>query len=55
MSRPKSRTAPVSTGTSPTMAFTRVDFPAPFGPRTVRISPNARSRLAPRTIASPGS
>ena len=55
MSRPKSRTVPVSIGTRPTMAFTSVDFPEPFGPSTVRISPARTARLAPRTIASPGS
>ena len=55
MSRPKSRTVPVATGTSPTMAFTSVDFPEPFGPRTVRISPERTARVAPRTIARPGS
>ena len=39
MSSPRSFTAPLRTETRPNMAFTRVDFPAPFGPRRATISP----------------
>ncbi len=52
---PRNSTSPDSMRTSPATAFASVDLPAPFGPSSTRISPAARTRLAPRTIGSPGS
>ena len=41
-SRPSSSTRPSPTGSSPKIAFSSVDLPAPFGPMIVTSSPRSR-------------
>jgi hypothetical protein len=55
MSRPSRSTWPAETGTSPAQAFTSVDLPAPFGPRSATISPGMTASEARRRIGRPGS
>ena len=54
MSRPASRTLPLSARWSPVTVRIRVDFPAPFAPSTAAISPSRRSSaISSRTGAAP--
>ena len=47
------RTSPPRAGTSPMIACSVVDLPAPFGPMSPTISPDATSSDTPRTAATP--
>ncbi len=44
MSRPSKMTAPLSHSTTPQMAFSSVDLPAPFVPSRATISPSSISK-----------
>jgi hypothetical protein len=50
MSRPSKTTAPRWAGTTPEMALSNVDFPAPLVPRRAMISPSDTSRSTPNKI-----
>ena len=54
MSAPSSEIVPDRTGRSPNTAFTKVDFPAPFGPTTPTISPRATCRSQPFRMSTSG-
>ena len=47
---PSRRTSPPNTGTVPATAFTKVDLPAPLGPRIATISPSATEKSIPLTM-----
>ena len=49
---PATRTSPAATGTSPMIAWSVDDLPAPFGPIRPTISPGATSNDTPRTAAT---
>ena len=50
MSMSPSAAVPEWTGTSPAIALTKVDLPAPFGPSTTTNSPARTAKSTPRTI-----
>ena len=49
-SPPSRRTSPSLTGSSPKIAFSSVDLPAPFGPMIVTSSPRSRRSETSCTI-----
>jgi hypothetical protein len=49
MSRPSKTMAPPLASTSPEMARSSVDFPAPFVPRRATISPSSTSKSTPNS------
>src|SRR5436853_5499324 len=53
MSAPRNSIVPALGGTSPEMTLNSVVLPAPFGPRTARLSPCATSRSTSRTAWRP--
>ena len=50
MSAAPSGAVPEWIGTSPAIALTKVDLPAPFGPSTTTSSPARTAKSTPRTI-----
>src|ERR687883_267417 len=53
MSAPRNSIVPDVAGTSPEITLNSVVLPAPFGPRTARLSPCATSRSTSRTAWRP--
>ena len=53
-SLPSRRTSPLAAGTRPVNTRSKVDFPAPFGPRTATISPWAMASVRSHSTVAPG-